>query len=1179
MINRNREYVNNLFSSIQALIDETSASAESLYKSAEKTNNEIVIQLFKLLIFTLVISILLAYFITRSITLPLDDIVKNIKEIAKGNLNNYRLKEEKDEIGQLAQSFNLMQENLAEKGSIAERIAQGDFSAHVKPGGENDVVAKSINMIATNFDIVVKQAQKVAAGDFETGIRGIAESNPLSVVISQMLDSLKEVVTKARQVAQGDYSGEIVPKSKSDELAISLNKMTESLRTAINENLKQNRLKTAQNELNEQMRGDLSLEIMAKNIIAYVAKYTNAQIGALYLHSKEDNGYTLKGSYAFHFRKGIHTFFKDGDGLIGQSALEKEIITFSELPDDYVRITSGIGETVPRNIIVAPFVYEGSTIGVIELGAVNEFSDEAYDFLKMVLENIAISVTSANNRTQMAYLLNITSRQAEELQVQQEELKQSNEELESQTQALKRSEEYLQTQQEELKVTNEELEEKTRHLEKQQEQMKLKNQELEQARLNLEKKANELEITNRYKSEFLANMSHELRTPLNSLLILSQSLMENKDNNLNENQLKSAEIIYNSGNDLLNLINDILDLSKIESGKMSISLGTISLTNFTTSIHNYFEQIIKEKGLELKIEIGKDIQEQIVTDEQRLNQILRNLLSNAAKFTEKGGVYFGISKPKPGEDLSRSGLQPSNTIAFSIKDTGIGIPQNKQLEIFEAFQQVDGSISRKYGGTGLGLSITRELVKMLGGEIKLQSEPGKGSEFTVFLPVDATAKLVKSESKKVPVIFQTAYDEKAAAVKTKQAAEPKKHQPRSISDERAAIGSSDPSILIIEDDANFAETLAKICKEKGFFYLSVATGEEGIELARQYLPKGILLDINLPGMNGWDVLDALKNNAETRHIPVHFISGYEETIEAYNKGAIGFLSKPVTKENLVSAIDQIQHLITRQIKDLLLIEDDENLQKSIKTLLEAKDILITECTTARNAIELISTRRYDCIVLDLGLPDMNGFEMLKYLKKNKIKIPPIVVYTGREITPEENDELQYYTQNIIIKGVKSEERLLDETSLFLHRVVDDMPDRQKKMLTNLYDKDQMFRDKKILIVDDDMRNVFAITRLLEESHMQVAMAPNGAKALDILESAHDIDLILMDIMMPVMDGYETMKKIRKNKNWDKIPIIALTAKAMKEDRDKSIDAGANDYLSKPVDIQKLFNLMRIWLYQ
>ncbi|MGE5419924.1 MAG: response regulator [Chloroflexota bacterium] len=1170
IITRNRNYVNELFNKMQIPIDNIERMANDFYKSAGMTKDKILISLSVIVVAALALSIVFAYLITRSISMPLREIVNSIRQIAKGNLNNKKLPEEQDEIGELSSSFNLMQDDLMHKAQIARRIAQGDFSARVRISGENDVVAESINMIANNFDQVVKQARKVADGDFRTEITGMSGTNPLTIVITRMLESLREVVAKARKISQGDFSGEIIPKSESDELAIALNRMTSTLRSATEENARQSRLKTAQNELNEQMRGDLNTEALARNIISYVAKNTRSQLGAIYLWSDDTKGYQLTASYAYTSRKGLSTFYKDGESLIGQAALEKQMISFSELPDNYVRITSGIGDTVPKNVIIAPFIYENRTLGVIELGSVSQFSDEAVEFLRLVLENIAVSVMSAGSRTRMARLLEVTRAQAEELQVQQEELRQTNEELESQTSALKKSEESLQSQQEELRVTNEELEDKTKRLEEHKEWMEKQNLNLEKARQEVEKKARELEVTNRYKSEFLANMSHELRTPLNSLLLLSQSLKENRGGNLSEKQVESARIIYNSGNDLLNLINDILDLSRIESGKMSLNITSIPVKSIESSIRDYFGHVIKDKGLELTISTENDVPETINSDEIRLNQVIRNILSNAIKFTEKGAIQVRIFCP----DFQKEGME--RLIAFSIKDTGIGIPADRQQDIFEAFQQLDGSISRKYSGSGLGLSITRELIKLLGGKIELVSEPGKGSEFTVILPVE----LKEQVQEKIPEqkaaefvpekIVRTAHKEgKSATIKPAMP----------ISDDRDKIGNGADAILIIEDDEKFAGLLGDICREKGFMCLISQTGEEGLELSRQYRIKGIILDINLPGIDGWDVLENLKNSSETRHIPVHIISGFQETIEAFNKGAIGYLTKPVTKEKIEAALDQMQQFMSGKIRNLLITEDDKNLRMSIRTLLEARDISIAEATTAREAIKQISSGNFDCIVLDLGLPDMSGFEMLRILKEKNIRVPPVVVYTGKELTREENAELQQYTQNIIIKGVKSDERLLDETALFLHRVVKDMPDRQKKILVNLYDKEEMFRNKKILIVDDDMRNVFAITGVLEAGHMNVLSAPDGKKALDILEKNPDTDLVLMDIMMPHMDGYETVRQIRKSKKLKSIPVIMLTAKAMKEDREKSLAAGANDYLSKPVDVEKLLNLMRIWLYQ
>jgi CheY-like chemotaxis protein/HAMP domain-containing protein len=1112
---------------------------------------------------SLVMSIVFAWLITRSITIPLVSIVKNIGEIAKGNLNNSKLIEEDDEIGDLAASFNRMQDDLVQKAITARMISQGDFTSRVRPGGDNDLVAESINMIANNFTQVVNQAERVASGDFRTEISGISKSNQLSVVLVRMLESLREVVAKARRIAEEDFSGEIIPKSESDELALALNRMTDALRKATDLNLRQSRLKTAMNELNQEMRGDPDPDVLARNIITYISKFTGAQIGAVYLYSSERKGFQLMGSYAFTFKSGTKTFFREGEGLVGEAALEKQMITFKDLPDDYTHITSGLGDTVPRNLLITPFVYENKTMGVIELGSVTEFSHETYEFLNMVLESIAISVVSSVNRMEMAKLLEVTRTQAEELQVQQEELRQTNEELEAQTSALKKSEENLQAQQEELRVINEELEDKTRKLEDHKVSIEEQNRNLEQARFELEKKARELEITNRYKSEFLANMSHELRTPLNSLLLLSQSLMENKVGNLTAQQVQSASIIFNSGNDLLNLINDILDLSKIESGKMSIFPAEVSMKSIETSIRDYFSHVAEGKELEFDINIDKSVPDTIISDEQKLHQVLRNIVSNAIKFTEKGGVYVRAYVSNDDQD----------SLTISVKDTGIGIPADKHEEIFQAFQQVDGSISRRYSGSGLGLSITRELIKMLGGSIKLSSEPDKGSEFIITIPLRFADNRPQSDEVRNHIEND---------IPQKKVQEPKTSSSKQISnlpDDRENISVDDPVILIVEDDTRFSSQLQNICSEKGFKSLAATTGEEGIKLAQQFRPRGIILDLKLPGISGWDVLEQLKLKADTRHIPVHIISGYEETLDAFGKGAIGYLTKPVTKEKIESAIDQMQSFMSGGIRNLLIIEDDSNLRKSIRMLLDARDLVITECTTAGEAIKLISQKHVDCIVLDLGLPDMSGFEMLRILKEKNIKVPPVVVYTGKELTVEENEELLQHTKNIIIKGVKSQERLLDETALSLHRVVKDLPEYQKKILNNLYDREEMFRGRKIMIVDDDMRNVFAITEVLESGNMNVVSAPDGRKAIELLKKNTDVDLILMDIMMPYMDGYETVKNIKKDPELKHIPVIMLTAKAMKEDREKTLAAGANDYLSKPVDVEKLLNLMRIWLYQ
>ncbi len=1005
-------------------------------------------------------------------------------------------------------------------------------------------------------------------------------SNNISKDILQILNNVKKI-------SKGDFNTSIAITSQDEigEISSSINKMTISLKNAAAKNEKQDWLKTGQNKLNEKMRGDLDLVSLSRNIITYLAKYLNALIGAIYIIDEEDETLKLTATYAFTKRKSLNNKIKIGEGLVGQAAFEKQMISVTNMPDDYFRISSGLGDTKPRNIIVNPFALEDKLIGVVELGSIKEFSDQQMEFLNSIMESIAIGINSALSRNKMKTLLEKTQQQAEELQTQQEELRTSNEELEQQTEALKKSEQELQAQQEELRVTNEELEEKTHSLELQKKNITEKNIELESARKNIEQKAKELEISGKYKSEFLANMSHELRTPLNSMLILSRDLADNKQKNLTKDQLESAEIVYKSGNDLLTLINNILDLSKIEAGKMNFNINDVKLLDIANDIKMYFTSAMREKNLKLNIKLNDNLPSSIKTDQQRVEQIIKNLMSNAIKFTQQGSITVDFHKPTIDVDLSRSKLDYKKSIAISVIDTGIGIPKNKQLAIFEAFQQADGSTSRKYGGTGLGLSISRELSKFLCGEIQLQSEVGKGSVFTLYLPFETN---IKSGEIKREVFANTSSlnneIENNTHLKIEKSDKETQQQMiddvQSIPDDRDKLKEDDKIILVIEDDPNFAKILMRQCHEKNFKCIASATGEEGLKLAEQYVPQAIILDIMLPGIDGWTVLENLKSNPKIRHIPVHMMSVLEETIDAYKKGAIGYLTKPVKKEDLDDAFDKIENFNKRKVKELLIVEDDKNTRKSIKVLIGGSDVRITEAETGKDAVKKIKSQKFDCIVLDLGLPDMAGEDLLEKLKKDKnIELPPVIVYTGKELTKIENDNLMRFTDSIIIKGVKSEERLLDETALFLHRVVSDMPEQKQKIISNLYNKDLIFENKKILIVDDDMRNVFALTKVLEERGMNVLKAENGKMALDIVNKENDIDLILMDIMMPVMDGYETIRKIREQNKFIDLPIIALTAKAMKQDREKCISAGANDYLSKPIVVEKLLSLMRVWLYK
>lgn len=929
-------------------------------------------------------------------------------------------------------------------------------------------------------------------------------------------------------------------------------------------------------QLSDRMPGDLKTAKLSKAIVTFLAKYLNAQIGALYLIDEKQENLNLFGTYAYPKSDGIS--FKLGEGLIGEVAIEKEMLILNDVPDDYISVNSALGGTVPKHLIVSPFIYDDNVVGVIELASLSEFSKNELDFINESMKDIAVAINASQAREKVKDLLEKTIHQAEELQSKQDELRESNLELEEQAEELKVSSEKLKFQQEELQATNEELEEKTESLERQSKEIKDKNKRIEKARKEIEKKAEDLTIASKYKSEFLANMSHELRTPLNSLLILSKNLAENKKENLDNKQVESAEIIYNSGNDLLNLINEILDLSKVEAGKMTTNIEAIDIEDIRAGVNRNFVHQTKKKGLDLLFEISEDIPETINTDRQRVDQIIKNLISNALKFTEKGSITVGFQRPDKDVDLSFSGLNPMKAIAISITDTGIGIPQDKQTAIFEAFQQADGTTSRKFGGTGLGLSISKELSRLLGGELQLKSQEGKGSTFICYLPENAER---KSKPDELPERRKTKDRRKKPVASIADVKKRIKRKVKSIEDDRNDISKEDKILLVIEDDLNFAKTLKSECQEKDFKFLHATEGETGLELASNFKPDGIILDIGLPGMSGWEVLDELKEKQDTRHIPVHVMSALDKTIDAFQKGAVSFLTKPVNNDQLNSAFKMIGEFNDNEKKRLLIIEDNDILRKSVIQLLKEDNLEIDDVAEGKAVIAKLHKNKYDCIILDLSLPDISGFDLLNKLDKDDIikSLPPIIIYTGTDITEEEEFELRKYAKSIIIKGVKSEERLIDETALFLHQVVSDMPVNKQKIIAKLHNSDTIFGDKKILIVDDDMRNVFAVSAALEEKNMKITSAANGKKALEILEEDQNFDLILMDIMMPVMDGYETMGHIRKNSKMNDIPIIALTAKAMKGDKEKCIKAGANDYLTKPLNVDRLLSSMRVWLHK
>jgi len=896
---------------------------------------------------------------------------------------------------------------------------------------------------------------------------------------------------------------------------------------------------------------------MAQVIINEISHILKAGYGVFYLLDRDaetnTEKYTLQASYAYTERKNISNAFSLGEGLVGQCALEQQVIILTNVPKDYIQISSGLGEQKPENIIVLPISFESKCIGVIEVASFNKFTEHEVEFLKQAMSNLGIAISSLIGRKRIENLLQQSQSQTEELQSQSEELRSANEEL-------KEKAKVLNIQSKELQLANKDLEDKSEILETKQKDIEIKNEEIEL-------KAQELAIASKYKSEFLANMSHELRTPLNSLLLLAKGLSNNKKGNLDPVQVEDAQVIYEGGNNLLSLINDIMDLSKVEAGKLTIHNENISLKVIKRNLSKMFEPIAVDRGLEFNIIIASEIGENFISDGLRLEQILRNLLSNAMKFTPQGKVDLSIGKPNDDIVFSHSKLTHDTAISFSVADSGIGIPLDKQQAIFEAFQQEDGTTSRKYGGTGLGLTIARELTRLLAGEIQLKSDLGSGSTFTLYLPLDCIP--AKSNEQ----ITTSEYDSAISHVAKESSGT--KTESVFVDDDRRNIHESDNVLLVIDDDENFAKILRDLAQSKGYKCLVAGDGRAGIYLAKEYQPKGIILDITLPDIDGYKVLEQLKFSLKTRHIPVEIISGHSEAKQkTLQQGAIGFLSKPVEEQQLVDVLEDITQLVNRNISDILIIDDDEANQKATSQLLKSKNIKIKSVDTGASGCEEIQKNKYDCIILDLGLPDMSGFEVLEKINQSDIKsLPPIIIYTGREISELEQKQLDNYSSSIVIKGVGSAERLLDDVSLFLHHINDN------EAVNILHDEDELIKGRRVLLVDDDMRNSYALSKSLFEVGVDVEMATNGQEAVDILEIDNTFELVLMDTMMPVMDGNEATKLIRKMPKYQNIPIIALTAKTMPEDREKCLKSGASEYVTKPVDFDDLMSIMRIWLFQ
>ncbi|WP_248765098.1 response regulator [Pseudomonas protegens] len=921
-------------------------------------------------------------------------------------------------------------------------------------------------------------------------------------------------------------------------------------------------LRNGQTELAEQMLGQLSLNLLGRNILQFCAQYLGTPVAALYVR-EEHGGLRRVASYGFSREQEAQeqSLYSD-EGLVGQAAQHKRLIRLDEVPADYFKVSSGLGDGSPRSVLVVPTRDDDRINGVIELGFLRALSERDVELLELIAGNIGTSIEAARYRQRLQEVLAETQQLNEELQVQQEELKTANEELEEQSRILKESQVHLETQQVELEQTNEQLAEQAQILAEQRDAMDRKNNELNEAQTQLEERAEELQRSSKYKSEFLANMSHELRTPLNSSLILAKLLAENPQENLTPEQVKFAESIYSAGNDLLNLINDILDISKVEAGKLEVRPENASVPRLVDGMRSLFQPLTQDKGLEFKVELQPGAPQMLFTDRQRVEQILKNLLSNAVKFTEKGQVSLTVS------------AQPGAGIAFAVQDSGIGIARDQQESIFEAFRQADGTTNRRYGGTGLGLSISRDLATLLGGSISVSSEPGRGSIFTLVLPEqyqEAAEPLVAPPAPVMPVAMP----------------EPDLPQPVAeapvvdiarFADDRDKAPFSSRCILVVEDEANFAHILFDLAHELGYHCLVAHGADEGYSLAAQFIPDAILLDMRLPDHSGLTVLQRLKENPQTRHIPVHVISVEDRVEAAMHMGAVGYAVKPTTREELKDVFARLEAKLTQKVKRVLLVEDDDLQRDSIARLIGDDDIEITAVGLAQDALDLLRDNVYDCMVIDLKLPDMLGNDLLKRMSTEDIcSFPPVIVYTGRNLTRDEEAELRKYSRSIIIKGARSPERLLDEVTLFLHKVESQLSHERQKMLKTARSRDKVFEGRKILLVDDDVRNIFALTSALEHKGAVVVIGRNGHEAIARLNEVEDIDLVLMDVMMPEMDGFEATVQIRKDPRWRKLPIIAVTAKAMKDDQERCLQAGSNDYLAKPIDLDRLFSLIRVWL--
>ncbi|MGE4371960.1 MAG: response regulator [Xanthobacter sp.] len=969
---------------------------------------------------------------------------------------------------------------------------------------------------------------------------------------------LRHMADLMERLANHDHTIEVPYMERRDEVGI-ISRALAVFRTMAQETYETNWVKTAAASLSSRLQAAEDVESFAGNLLDELAPSLNAGVGVFYSFDPQKNELNLTGTYAYRARRHVTTSYRLGEGVVGQCARNQTPIMLSPVPDDYITIHSGTGEATPAAVFAIPLVNKGQLLAVMEFAAFEPFNSKRQALVDEVAPMAALSLENLTRAVRTLELLEQTQRQTnelrvaeEELRTQQEELRATNEQLQQQSQKLAASEEELRVQAEELQSSNEGLRHKSEELEAQKHRLEDMNREIEA-------RADDLSRANQYKSQFLANMSHELRTPLNSLLILAHDLAENHAGHLDDEEIEAANIIHGSGTNLLRLINDILDLSKVEAGKMDVVREPVSIPAIAARMERNFRHVAQEKGLDFAVAIAPDAPQQIITDDGKLEQITNNLLSNAFKFTSQGAVR--VTFERGGAD---------NMLDVVVTDTGIGIPEDKKDFIFQAFEQVDSSTRRQFGGTGLGLAITLRLARLLGGDVTAQSALGEGSTFRLTVPVGEGAASVSPVANPAPQVASF----NPPATPMAQIANPT--PVFEVEDDRDTLKEGDTVILAVEDDPAFARTLVNLVRRKGYKVLAAGDGVSALELARAHKPTGILLDVMLPGMDGWTVISRLKADPATRHIPVHFVSALDEERRGRDLGAVGFLTKPVTADALNDALALLTHFSPEHLRRVLVVDDDTASRLAVRKLLSGEQVEMVEADSAEKALELIgqgaqdsTPLSFDCIVLDLGLPGMSGFDFLDALAADGRQVP-VVVYSGRDLTAEESMKLRAFTDSIVVKGALSPERLLDEVSLFLHSV------RQETHAVPM-DPDGDLKGRKLLLVDDDMRNIYALAKVLRGKGLEVSLAQDGAKAIAQLDDQPDVEIVLMDIMMPVMDGYEAMSEIRKNPVHASLPIIALTAKAMKDDREKCLAAGASDYLAKPVDVPKLLSMIRAWL--